>query len=481
MGFEYSSAQARVSTELKELTEQLWPEIQPVYEEYNMRPPGDKVSAIYNDNRNIKNNLQRMKFLMLYELSHGSYWHATDFWPDLRANLDQEDATFYATFMVEQAKRSHEKEAFSYIWIVRNYDNGNLKDVVSEDLLKEAANIGFWDFANQFFNRERWSLGLSEDSYNYYTTLMKYRHLIDLSRLNEFKQGPLRAMSGNERFWPDEEYKEMFEKARKRIPHEEAAWLARPFIEQAINCNLSFIDPEQDPGESLARELEPYEEYVDNDTIQGLLKEEFKEFIEQFSNSEEGPHWLTCSRILRPYLKLTNQEFIDFTSSIVSKDDILTGIDFVESNFPAEWLSSETLSLIQKNIIATLEKPLYASKREKEIFPNLAFIQRAIKTGFLDKQIGGEKIQSGLKRYLERKRRPGGKDVDFFLKTIDPYVIDPELYKEVLQKGIEDLTKRRRINEARYWSQKIEGGSQPKSKNLSRFLEIDTNEKQDIK
>jgi hypothetical protein len=458
MPFDYQAAKERVKKELTDLVEQIWPDVQPVFEKYKWpipEQPLEKARRVSYHLGHIKDEQKRKKFSMLCDLSTDTYWHATDFWPEIRKSLAKEDERFYATLMIEMAKRDHEQGELGYAWIVKSYDDGSLREFVSEEMLTEAVNCGFWEIANEYFTGKGGSLPR-----NYYDTLMNYSDILDLSsKVNQFKQKPLKANSWEG--WPDERYIACFERARQKLTTEDGAWLARPIIERIIGQTLSWYDPKPNPDKLLKIRLEPYKEYLNTKVIQDLLNEEVRRYIKYCDNANEAYRWLFCAKILKPYLTLSESEFKELVSSSLPKESYRLERILVDINFPKEWLNEATLAFIKNKIVEHISEPVQhwqrgAWREKKEIISHLEFLQKCMATEWLDEKLGRERIKSGLETYLKQKRRPSGAAVVGLLDSLKPQFVEQELYRAVVHQGITDLVKRNRLKEASIWYRKAE-------------------------
>jgi hypothetical protein len=444
MDFDYDSAKDRISNEFANLAEEVWPDIEKAYKKNKRRIPEDKIEAIKWKKGYIEDFHKKNMFSMLNELDIESYWHATDFWNEIRKNLTEEDEIFYANLMIEQAKRGHEEERLGYAWIVKNHDNGNLREFIPESLLEEAVNIGFWEIANQYFTGRGFRI-----PHKYYDTLMKYSEHLDLSRVDEFKTKPL-IPDGD---WIDSRYLAAFEEARKKLDKESGAWLAKPIIEQLILYSLSSFEPKPNKEELLAKETDSYREYFNTEPVQELFKERV-EYHTKYLGGDDSFDFLKNIKILIKYLDLDESEIIELVSSSLPKDGYGLERTLVDIDFPKNLLNSETISHIKNRIIEYIDEK--ASKERKELIPHLYFLQDSIQKDWFDEKDGKDRIKNKLDNYLAQKRRPAGGKVSSLLNTLKPKLVDQELYRRVVHQGITDLVKRNRIEEASTWYREAE-------------------------
>ena len=448
MSFDLEAAKARVSRELEDIIAAVWPDIEEGikgdgFDEHLLKHK-DKAHAVYYKQSHIKDRQKQMMFSMLNELMHDCFWHADDYWPELKDILPKESQKFYANFMLELAKDQNKvkERTFGYGWIVEAFHEGPLAEFIDEELLTEAVNRGFWEAANDQFRDDCLTVPRR------YETIVKYLDKLDLSRVNEFKQEPL----GDESGWLSQEYLDCFERARNKLSIEDGAWLARPIIQRYISCTLSWEEPEGDPKRALEKEIKPYKEYIDTALIQELIKKKIKENVELIG--EDAYHYPMCVEILSKYWKGTKEEFKNIINENLPIDDSRIERDILDATIPIEWLNEDILSKIQDNFIDYFE--MEPDKKTDALICDLGLIQRAMRFGFLDKDIAKEKIESKIEEYLAMKRRPGGAIVANTLEVLDPKYIDTGLYRRFVHQGISDLVKRNKIDEASLWYSKAE-------------------------
>jgi len=445
VNFDYEQANARISSELKEMAEQLWLEIQPIYKKYGWGAPENKVDGIRSHVIELKDEKKRDRFFLLIELREGKYWHAVEYWNELRGEMTKEERDFYAQLTIEQAKRD---SRLGYSWIVREYDKGHIRDYVPAELLKEAVNRGFWEIANEYFTTE--SL---RPPWEDYERLMKYKDLLDLGRLREFKtEKMLRCRDG----WPDSDFFELFEKVRGNLSLEDGAWLVRPIIEQRIAAALFADGYVEHPEAALKKELELFAPYLSTKIVQELLREKMKGLLRLFSNDDRDlqGHYILCLKILSKYLTADESETRSFVSSSLPRDAHEIEEAILRTDFPKQWLDEDAMKFLREKMIRRIESPQQRYGKAKDLIPNLSFIQEAVKKGFLDREFGRKRINDGLLSYLAMKHRPAGDSVLSLLDTLDPDLVSPPLYREVVNEGISDLLKRKKAAEARRWYRK---------------------------
>lgn len=444
---DYVSAMSRVSEELEKLTEELWPDVigSSKWCKEHEETVNDKVQMIYFSLYCIKDDFKRKKFNMFYNLKDKCYWHATDSWQEIRKTLTDDEESLYAAIMLEQAKNDTRSGILGPLWIVQSYDNENLKNFISDDLLNESVNKGFWKLVNENFTNERDKL-----PFEAYDTLMKYSEKLDLKQVNEFKTRPILARldSGS---WIDDNYLSAFERARSELDKESGAWLARPIIERAITAALSSRNESNNPKDLIEKHLENYKEYLDSALIQKLLKEEVEWRIKNIDIGNAFWH-IRNTEILKKYLNLPTAAFQEFISSNLDiKEEELRVV--VGENFPKEWLTSWKLSELKEKIMAYIDAPSGKGDK-KEIIPNLAFLNNALITGYLELDIGRKIIESKLSDYLT-KSRISSQAVESLLISLKPKYVSEALYRKVVHIGIGQMANSKRTIQSAYeWYEK---------------------------
>lgn len=434
MEFNYEAAKARVRGELTSLSDELWPDVEPTYQQYHWRVPKDKAEAIKSSLGRINDQNKKHMFGMLFELSMNCYWHADDHWSEIRPTLPKEDETFYATLMIEEAKRDGE-ERIGYSWIVEDYDNGKLKEHISEDLLREAVNRGFWGIVNFYFTGFHFTPPLER-----YYGLMKHKELLDLSRVEEFKGKPLT----NDCEWVDADYIECFERAREKLDLESSAWLARPIIDAIISYVLSWDYQGGNQDYGLTKELDPYKEYFGTALIQDLFKDKLKSQIGSIGGDERRES-LSYAKILAEYLEISKSEFVKFVSSSLPKGEYRLELDLLEVDFPQDWLDANTLAEMKSKLIDFVEDK---TQKAKGIIPHLSFMQNTVKRGWMDKEYAKKKITDGIKNYLATKRAGSANPVADLANTLNQDFVGKQLYRDAMHRTITDLVKRGKIEKA---------------------------------
>ena len=382
----------RVKSELEQLVDWAWPYVEKEFKGM----PKDKFkraerAAFYS--HRIPDRFEKYKFLTLYEINSGCYWHATDFWLILRKELPKEKLEFYANAIIEQAKVGgcHADRNSDYAWIVLKHYDGTLTDFIDDELLKEAVNRGFWEFAEHELTGHSHFASLK-----YYQAIIAYKDLIEIKGVPLEK--PLRATCLEKRdkhghlvgglLWPDENYIELVDKFKDQLPEDDAAKLIRPILELAIRIAFheEFIG---DPAEELEKEFEPHKEYLSHQHIQDL----FKEYIGKYAGYLDAKF-----ELLLPYWNASEEEVKTFVSENV-KDCWL--LDFLEEKFPVKYLTNELKQDLQSKLIKELsEHP----KWDKSIVPHISSWGTAVQLGYVPEDIAKEFIENKIKKYLERKR-----------------------------------------------------------------------------
>jgi hypothetical protein len=434
MPFDYDAAKARVSKELVVLSEELWADIKPHYEEFHMAVPENKYTGVYYNSDLVKDEVKRSRFFMLYNLNFNAFHSADVYWSEILTALSDEEQAFYANLMIEEAKRSVDK--LGYSWIVKVYDNGSLKNYIPEDLLRESVNMGFWEILNTYFTGS-----VTNPAKERYEILMKYKDILDLTRVEEFKGKKLSSIWGWV-YWADEAYIKCFERDRSGLSVETGAWLARPIIDSIIYSALSSEETIENEEGALEKGLQLYKEYLGTAIIQELFIEEFKSDIRSMDCEEAYMH-LSHAEIVSKYLKVSKSEFVELVSSNLPLNGSNLHLRLMDNDFPKDWIDEKTLSEIKSQFIAEIE-----DSRSGEIIPNLYLMQRAARGGWVDDAYARKRIENRLKGYLDLKRTPAGNLVKNLVNNLDPEFVEERLYRDVVHRAIKDLVKRKKIENA---------------------------------
>ncbi len=444
--FDYASAMKRVSNELDSLVAELWPDFEQAYGKvYSYQPPkprsqDDKVQAMRCSPQFVSDKIGFKKLSMLQELRQGCYYHANDNFSELVPKLGK-DADFYARLMIEQAKREPGRK-FGWAWMIRENKAERLANAVYPGLLKAATRIGFWWLANEYLASE------SNPPDEFYNSLME-QPTLDLATIAQLDKKPvMRAKRG---IWPDFAYIRAVERARlKPIPQEDKALLVRPIVERIIHDAFGDESGVEDTGNYLARELKPYQEFLEMPTIQGLLRALAIGKLET-ACSWDTERWRPIGDIteLRPYLRIGDAGFVKLVSTKVEATEIDDPKSFV-SEFPGEWLTSEARAVVTSQLETSLDDP-QTFRNSTEIFPAMAYINSAYRRGYLERDNVNSRMQAGLGAYLTRRAAPSGQAVAFLLNSLDRSIVEKELYQKVVRKGIADLKTRKKEKEAEKW------------------------------
>jgi len=411
----------RVKSELEQLVDWAWPYVEKEFEENHWKVPKDKFerakrAASYP--HIIPDSFEKYKFLTLYKINSGCYWHATDFWSLLRKKLPKEELEFYANAIIEQAKVGgcHVDRASDYAWIVLKHYDGTLTDFIDDELLKEAVNRGFWEFAEHELTGHSHFASLK-----YYQAIIAYKDLIEIKDVPLEK--PLITTSLGKRdeygyfvselLWPDENYIELVDKFKDQLPKDDAAKLIRPILELAIRVafHKEFIG---DPAEKLKKEFEPYKEYLNLKRIQDL----FKEYIGAYAG-----HLDAKFEFLLPYWNASEEEVKEFVSKKV--EDNLPQ-NFLRERFPIKYLTDELRQNLQSKLIEKLSEQ---QKWDKSLVPNISTWDGAVQLGYVSENTAKEFIEGRIQKYLERKRVSKKRLCELYERL--PHFISEELKEEI--------------------------------------------------
>ena len=444
MGFDLGLAKKRISQELSDLVDELWPKTEKISPK-----TGDITSDaehLYHLESRISDRQKRNALFMLYELNRGCYWHAVTNWPSLSAEMEETDQKFYAELMIEQARKD---EKFGMVWVVQQYDNQNLRKFISQDVLVKAVNKGFWEIANNFFGGQ--STNLPQE---FLEAISKHSDLLDLTQFKELRTKPLRFSEAIG--WPDKDYKKAFERAKPKSSLEDQAWLACPLIDQEI----IWVNNDTSSGtyrEKLRRKLKPYQQYLNTSVIQGIFQEHFTLCIKEI-DGEEPESALSDARTILEYLVIGKTKDRLALKKLVS-DNLPRGIEeyLVDIDFPRDWLTDDCLTRLRKEMIDYAQKSAYRTSREtEEIVLHLKFLQKATEGHWIDPKTTRHLIENGLDAYLKTKARPKGPEVELLITTLDKQYVETSLYRTVYHQAISDLVLRRKPETARRLYKKAE-------------------------
>ena len=455
--FDYDSAMGRVSIELGNLADELWPSVEKERAKYydNPKTKEEKIEAVGSELYKLLPASSARKFSMLRELKHECYWHADDYLPEIKDELG-ESLDFYMTLMIEQAKKRHNTEKRGYAWIVNNYDSETVpefKRVITPEMLAEFVNIAFWEIANKYLVQET----QTSVPWKEYGAVMKHAELIDLTRVDEFaeKKRPLNSKTG----WVNDEYVSAFERARKKLSVDSSVWLARPLIEMQL-LQFNCTESSQQIKKLLTTRLANYQEYLNTKLIQDLFKSELSKHASYF-DSDRSFFRIGFIDALKEYYNVSDEEFRNLISSSLDIKDPIFEKTVVQNDLPKSWLNASTLEAIKNRIIKYIDSRDHSGEWNKgaksDIIPNLSFLQDSFRGQWISEEDIKGRISNYLKEYLSQKRRPGGEPVQTMLSTLDPNLTDQTTYREVVHRGISDLVIRKRIKEATKWYERAKG------------------------
>ena len=417
-----------ISSELEELVNKFTDKYKKEIErDYNRKMPkewkerAEMINGYFRINwYSIPKEVETFKFQMLYELYNGCYWHATDFWDQLKKELSKEDLKTYAKEMIEQAKVGKRGKS-NYSWIVLKYDDGTLTEFIDDDLLTEAVNKGFWEI----FENETAAF----HSLKYYRAIMNHKEKLEIKNVpidKSLRATPLTLIDENGYTiyfqWPDEDYIKIVDKFKDKLPKEDYIKLIRPIIELEIKNILS----EENEKFRISKK---YEEYLNHPTIQELFEEYIGEYASYLDSRFE---------LLVPYWNVDEKTLKKFISEKV-KDEL--PLDFVKEEFPIKYLTKDTKLKIQNELIEELKKQ---QPWDKSIVPNMSYWKKSVELEYIPKGIAKEFFENEIKKYLKQKRISKKKLTDLYnhlLSYKENYkinLVSEELKEEIRKRaGIE--------------------------------------------
>jgi len=437
--FDYDAAKNSVSTELERIIDNLWLEAKTLYEEnYTLDDDIDKVRVVYDVTHRLEDRQKAKTFLMLYELNNDCFWHAADNWPELSKAMSDDNKEFYATLIIEQAKQG--KKETGYSWIVEKYDDEVLKEFISEDLLKEAVNRGFWEIANDLFID---NLARVPERYN---TLLKYFKHLDLTRAGEFRTDNLLCIAGG---WMSLEYINAFKRARGKASKGDEEYIVRPIIQFILEQTLSWEQPMEEPEKVLKKRLKKYNDYLSAPIIQDLIKEEISDSLKEI-DGDSAYHYLMSIEILKDHLIMPEDKFKEFISTNLPDDSYNLENNLVKEEFPIDWLTDNKKSEIKDAISKEIDNHIQ-KWRLGTFISDINFLKSAINQEFFNKDDAVNLIETGIDKYIGQEGRPKAKEISALLEVITLQDVSKEKYSQMVHRGIKDLLQRTRKVDAKEW------------------------------
>lgn len=462
MCFDLKEALERVADEYDALVDEIWPMIEKSCSSVERRSlPKSKErrrNEAYQYFGRLFSDPLEEKADVLWELMSRCHWHATDCWQKLRPHLTYEEAQFYVQTMLALAQESFAKDGkFGASWIVEKYDDGLLREFISEEMLFEAVNCGFWEYAHTYFCTSN-PCGRVMNREGYFI-LAKYFNLLDLTRIEEFRDlcKPLYdCFSWTE----DKAFLDAFERVRPKLTEEQAGWFARAIIDGFISRLSSYDYTEEiSPREAFKEQIEPYADLISTEAVQSLLREHIA-FCAKHLDNDEDEMWDPDDQLktLLDFLSATLEEKKELISANLDRDDEKLGRILVNLAFPPFLLTKEAVEFVQGRIIEAIQAPPQkcVCNSKKEVIPNLCLIQSAQRQGWLEDGWAKKHIEAGLAEYLKGKS-PSGEAVNNLLSDLDRDLVSAELYQKVLERGVADLVLRKKVQKAEQWRKVLKG------------------------
>ncbi|MGD0728473.1 MAG: hypothetical protein ABR981_00135 [Candidatus Micrarchaeaceae archaeon] len=449
--FDYDSAMAVAQTQFEKTVDNIWP--------FAVKALGDKNTEKYKTAKDkservylldiegvTKNDHSRL--VMLYELNHGRFWRAIPAWKAI-SDFSWDDKVLYANIILEKAKTAHKikkesqypGDSFGHVIIVENYNNGVLRDFISDDLLKEAAGRGFWEVANEYFTNSLVNnLQMIGGARERYLTIMEHHELIDLTHVDELYENPL--LGG---YWITDKYIKAFERSKSKLSEESAAKLVRPIIEKVF-IDAFYVDPDgtaktDNPAKFIAENLLPYEEYMKTEAVQLMLKERLKIHAKDY-------HTSGIVTVLH-YIEASEAEKAEIVSAALPKIYPHDAKKLIDYKFPGSLLNNGKKEEVENAIMAFLQEqsrsPLgCCAGAMEEVIKPVWFAQRAMKYGLLDREKGSKFIGVKVTNYLNASSHT----IKFTIaweNTLDPGYVNHELYSRFSSRiKLETETEQRR-------------------------------------
>jgi hypothetical protein len=301
--FDMKGALTRLSELEVTLSEQLEPEIRKNAEQQQTqmgRRPLDLLDRTHTNIKLVDNPAHAYLSIMISNLKNGTFWHSMHHWDKVKKILSDEEATFYSTLAIEQAKIGFTKNSVQgnktkgHAWIVLNHDKGNFSHLkLPKKDLVDTVTKGFMEFSEQYFyggeivHCEQDQLMHEDYLPEYHAILNNFQLLNKNSLVESLKERPLRAYIHENPLcedehdpdrwkigaWPDERYISLIDAEIKsgKTSLDTLAHFVRPIIE--LYAIRSFESPlvEMDGGIELEKITEKYKQFIATEPIQELL------------------------------------------------------------------------------------------------------------------------------------------------------------------------------------------------------------------
>jgi hypothetical protein len=461
MAFNYEESMAVINRELETLVGSLWQRFyRPEDGAYHKTVEG-KASTIINDSGGQGLSIdpkEKGMLLLLNEIVYGSHWHSFNFWKKMESDMTEQDKERYATVIIEQAKLAHTMKGMSApgywygnSWIVEKYDQGEFRKYISEDLLRESVNRGFWENANRHFTVAEAKYAMPGGVLDKFYIVMKYWECLDLTRVDEFWREPLCGKAD----WPVLEYRKAFERARGRLGDEAATKLAAPIIDGIFRfvVNDEFKWDEK-RGAELAERLARYERYMKMGEVQQIIR---SNVVEQIGYLFDDDYKFEALRNVNIYLG-----YLDTDAS--GKAKLVSGAltlpqqgkngveDLVELGFPVDLLTKEKRAELRKSLeqhltlmskfvfnprAEAVTRPEQDAQRSVEPLSSIKTIelaQNALKMGLLGKSWCRSFIERQIGTYVETDALPSKTKIEAWKGVQLRIKIEPSLHERFLRK-----------------------------------------------
>jgi hypothetical protein len=347
--------------------------------------------------------------------------------------MSKEEIEFYGNMIIQQAKLIGDKTVkdskrpwgsdYAFAWILKQHDNGNLKEFISEELLRYSVNYSF----NEILEKNTDFNWVADKHVEYFNFVMKYSGLLEPEKID--------VVCNPKRMLYDNNYVKLFDGLREKLPVEKASRFAAPIMNYLVSAigGRIFKYSKESAIEKLRSELENYKEYMKTPCIKQTLMTKLEDSIGNIHDSD-AHGYVRITEFYASLLGISKKTLANIVSKKITKDPYV----IMKAEVPKEWLTPEVLEIVASNLFNSLKNDR-KKRRGREIVPDLQNINNAIDYGFLEVSAGKSLIEQDLMRYLKEKRRRSKSSLEQLTRSLHSEYIDPELYEGVVKKANESI------------------------------------------